>query len=37
MDTLRQVVLDEEFTFRVDEDDLPKNHEEALAGDERNK
>jgi transposase InsO family protein len=38
MDTLWKVVLEEEeFAFRANEEDLPKNYEEAIAGDEGEK
>jgi len=37
MDTLQRVALDEEFAFRVNEDDLSRSYEEALAGDEGEK
>lgn len=37
MDTLQRVALNEEFAFRVNEDDLPRSYEEALAGDEGEK
>jgi len=37
MDTLWKNVLEEEYTFRTNEEDLPKNYEEAIEGDEGGK
>jgi hypothetical protein len=38
MDTLWKVILEgEEFAFRANEEDLPKNYEEAMTGDEGEK
>ena len=37
MDTLQRVALDEEFAFRVNEDNLLRSYKEALAGNEGEK
>src|SRR6266508_4358749 len=37
MDTLWKNILEEEFAFRTNEEDLPKNYEEVIEGDEREK
>ena len=37
MDTLWKNILEEEFAFRTNEEDLLRNYEEAIEGDEREK